>query len=176
MRTRVDLLPLLLVAGGLLVLLAGQAVYRPIPGTAPAHDENSEEGAPAPQLSPASVTLGARVYREQCASCHGANREGQPNWKQTLPDGTFPAPPHDDSGHTWHHPDALLVSIIREGGNGNPAMKTHMPAFKDKLTDAEINAVLDYLKSGWSPIKRAYQWRMTSQPHDEQEAPLLGTY
>ena len=47
------------------------------------------------------VALGKRIYAEHCASCHGANLEGQPNWRIRKPDGRMPAPPHDSSGHTW---------------------------------------------------------------------------
>ncbi len=98
------------------------------------------------------VALGKTLYAQQCAVCHGKNLEGQtPNWRQPLPDGTFPAPPHDATGHTWHHPDKMLFDITkfsRSGGSKN-LPPTTMPAFKDKLTDSEIWAVLSYIKSQW---------------------------
>ena len=54
-----------------------------------------------------SVTkLGKNVYMENCASCHGVALEGQANWRQRDPDGYLPAPPHDETGHTWHHSDS----------------------------------------------------------------------
>lgn len=58
---------------------------------------------------------GRQVYVEHCASCHGANLEGQPNWKQRLPTGRLPAPPHDATGHTWHHSDRQLFRIVSSG-------------------------------------------------------------
>jgi len=61
------------------------------------------------------VALGASVYRDHCASCHGANLEGQPDWKSRKPDGRFPAPPHDETGHTWHHPDETLFDLTKLG-------------------------------------------------------------
>jgi hypothetical protein len=70
---------------------------------------------PLPALAPAEVVPGRQVYVEQCAACHGQNAEGQPNWKQPDTSGNMPAPPHDDSGHTWHHADGLLYEIIRDG-------------------------------------------------------------
>ena len=65
------------------------------------------------------VAQGQQVYRARCASCHGANLEGQPNWQQELPGGGRPAPPHDASGHTWHHPDALLFDITKRGSQAS---------------------------------------------------------
>src|SRR5262249_29124307 len=63
----------------------------------------------------AQVARGRIVYGERCAACHGANLEGQANWRARLPDGRLPAPPHDDSGHTWHHPDDTLFAIVKRG-------------------------------------------------------------
>ena len=61
------------------------------------------------------VTLGAQVYVEHCASCHGRNLEGEPNWRYRRADGTLPAPPHDETGHTWHHSDEHLFRMTKEG-------------------------------------------------------------
>lgn len=75
----------------------------------------------------AKVARGKEVYAVSCAACHGANREGQANWRSRKQDGRMPAPPHDDSGHTWHHPDEILFGITREslvpGKYGPPARK-----------------------------------------------------
>ncbi len=63
-----------------------------------------------------SVTkLGKAVYMENCASCHGAVLEGQANWQQRDSDGYMPAPPHDVSGHTWHHPSSYLFLMTKYG-------------------------------------------------------------
>src|SRR3546814_20707961 len=63
------------------------------------------------------VALGETVYRQQCASCHGAQLEGQPDWRVRQPDGRLPAPPHDENGHTWHHPEqALFRQMGRRSG------------------------------------------------------------
>lgn len=47
---------------------------------------------PLPTLDTQQVTLGASVYRDTCAACHGADGEGQPAWKVPGPDGVYPAP------------------------------------------------------------------------------------
>lgn len=97
------------------------------------------------------VARGQSIYNAECASCHGADLHGQPNWRTQNPDGTLPAPPHDASGHTWHHPDKLLFNITRDGGAAGapPGFKSAMPAFGGKLADADIWAVLSYIKSRW---------------------------
>jgi mono/diheme cytochrome c family protein len=119
-----------------------------------------------PPLRQDSVAEGERVYARHCAACHGADLQGQPDWKKPLPNGKYPAPPHDDSGHTWHHPDHVLYKIILNGGDGTGDMSHgDMPAFKDVLSGREVVAVLEFIKSRWSPDKREYQWRMTVEQH-----------
>ena len=105
------------------------------------------------------IEQGRQIYADQCASCHGAQLEGQPDWKTPLPSGRLPAPPHDAGGHTWHHPDDILFRIVREGtaaivGGG---YESDMPGFADLLSDAEIRAVLAYIKSTWPERERTYQ-------------------
>lgn len=105
----------------------------------------------------------------QCASCHGADLEEQPDWQRSEPDGTLRAPPHDDTGHTWHHPDALLVDYVTLGGAetlrrlGVTGVVSGMPAFGGVVSDSEIEAVLDYIASHWSEQMRAYQAEVTRQ-------------
>lgn len=101
---------------------------------------------------PQKIEIGRRVYGEACASCHGRNLEGQPNWRERLPNGRLPAPPHDASGHTWHHTDAALFRMTRNGPAAYPTdYPTDMPAFSGRLTDDEIIAVLAFIKSTWPP-------------------------
>jgi mono/diheme cytochrome c family protein len=110
-------------------------------------------------LDPETVSLGAKVYAAHCAACHGARLEGQPNWQRPGPDGVLPAPPHDATGHTWHHPDRVLLSIVRDGGAAAapPGFKSGMPAFGAVIQDKEIRAVIAYIKSAWPPDIRARQ-------------------
>ena len=111
----------------------------------------------------AQVELGRKLYVEACASCHGANLEGQPNWQKRLPNGRLPAPPHDASGHTWHHPDIDLFRVTKLGPAAYPASyETDMPAFGDRLSDAEIAAILAYIKSTWPPEIRARHDRLNA--------------
>lgn len=110
----------------------------------------------ADPLDPQRVALGASLYARACASCHGKDLEGQANWREHLPTGGLPAPPHDESGHTWHHPDEVLFRITKFGGAAEapPGFKSNMPAFAGVLSDDEIRAVLAYIKRSWpEPIR-----------------------
>jgi mono/diheme cytochrome c family protein len=112
----------------------------------------------------ATIALGRTIYDAQCAACHGAQLEGQPDWQMPLPSGRLPAPPHDATGHTWHHPDDILFRIVKEGtaaivGGG---YESDMPGFADVLSDAEIRAVLAYIKSTWPERERSYQEKITA--------------
>ena len=108
---------------------------------------------------------GAALYQQYCASCHGAELQGQPDWRSPGPDGRLPAPPHDATGHTWHHSDDILFRITRDGtaavvGGG---YESNMPGFGNNLRDTQIQAILDYIKSTWPERERAYQREITRQ-------------
>lgn len=105
------------------------------------------------------LAQGADIYARHCASCHGANLEGQPDWTRRLPSGRMPAPPHDPSGHTWHHPSEQLFGIVKDGVEkyAPPGYESDMPAFGGTLSDGEIRAVLAYIHSTWpADLKRRY--------------------
>jgi mono/diheme cytochrome c family protein len=98
------------------------------------------------------VTRGKDLYAVNCASCHGADLKGQPNWRSPGSDGLLPAPPHDKTGHTWHHIDDLLFNITKFGLakiTEQKDFKTSMPVYDGVLSDEEIIAVLSYIKSRW---------------------------
>ncbi len=104
------------------------------------------------------VAVGKDIYAAQCASCHGVNLEGQPDWKTPGADGLMPAPPHDESGHTWHHPDQVLFDITKLGVAKAANLANHqsaMPAYDGVLSDDEVVAVLSYIKSTWPDRIRA---------------------
>ena len=124
-------------------------------------------------ISPADQTLvmqGRAVYTNNCAACHGESLQGQPNWRERMPNGKLPAPPHDKTGHTWHHPDAILIDMVRNGmvpGKTAPlGYVSDMPAYRDVLSDGEIIAVLAYIKSTWPPEVLEAQKEATLQPQN----------
>lgn len=106
----------------------------------------------------AELQLGQNIYEANCAACHGVNLQGQPNWQSPGADGLMPAPPHDETGHTWHHPTDLLFAITKYGvaeASNLEGYQSAMPAYYGVLTDAEILAVLAYIKSTWPRELRA---------------------
>jgi mono/diheme cytochrome c family protein len=113
------------------------------------------------------IEVGEMIYTQHCASCHGANLEGQLDWKVPNEDGSFRAPPHDDSGHTWHHGDPTLIETIKLDGARlnelNVGSTSNMPAFAETLSDDEITAVLMYIKSTWSEENQAWQKEATKR-------------
>lgn len=103
-------------------------------GNAPRHND------------PAKVARGQQIYQTHCAACHGDHAQGAPNWRQRDPDGFYPAPPLNGSGHEWHHSLAALKEII---DNGSTPGQGKMPAWKDQLTVDDVDAVVAYFQSLW---------------------------
>lgn len=107
------------------------------------------------ELDDRDLTNGQTLYSEKCASCHGASLEGQPDWRTPDEDGVLPAPPHDETGHTWHHDNQLLFEYTRLGGEealaarGVTGLASGMPGFGDALTDDDIWDILAYIRSAW---------------------------
>ena len=114
------------------------------------------------------LVLGEKLYEQHCAACHGARLEGQPDWQKRLPNGRFRAPPHDESGHTWHHPDEVLFGITKHGlvpPYAPAGYESDMPGFAGKLTDAEIRAVLAFIRARWSDeVRRLRAQMLGSKP------------
>ncbi len=89
------------------------------------------------------VGRGAELYIANCQLCHGDQR-GQ---------GGVGAPPHNQGGHTWHHPDAQLKDWVINGKLG----LAQMPDFKETLNESEIDEILTYIKTWWSKEQRETQ-------------------
>lgn len=107
---------------------------------------------PPRNLDPETLNIGKVVYDKHCKRCHGLDGKGSSNWRAQGPDGKYPPPPLDGTGHTWHHPQVVLVNVIKDGSPGGMG---NMPAFRDKISDAEVDAVITWLQSLWS--EQAYQ-------------------
>ena len=94
------------------------------------------------------VTIGQKVFQNNCAVCHGNNAQGTSDWRKRLADGSFPPPPLNGTAHTWHHPMNILKRTIREGG---VAIGGKMPPFKNKLSENEIESIIAYFQNKWTP-------------------------
>lgn len=119
----------------------------------------------------ATLALGASLYQQHCASCHGVTLEGQSGWRSPDADGRYPAPPHDAQGHTWHHSDTALMEYVALGGQAvldrmGVAFNSGMPAFGSTLSDDERGAILAFIKSTWPERQRGYQADRTAADAD----------
>ena len=111
----------------------------------------SKQDISLPYKDRAAVKLGQTIYKDNCASCHGSNLEGQIGWQTETADGRRLAPPHDETGHAWHHPDELLYNMTKYGFEEMLGKKYphNMPVYEDILSDGELLTVLGYIKSTW---------------------------
>ena len=117
-----------------------------------------------PHNDAAEVARGKALYQAHCASCHGADLAGEPDWRSRDAEGYLPAPPHDATSHTWHHPDAVLFEITKYGTEAvvGGGYQSRMMGFGTILSDEEILATLGYIKSTWP--------RRIVEMHDEMNA------
>lgn len=111
------------------------------------------------------VRRGQALYRQHCAQCHGPQLQGEPDWRLRKPNGELPAPPHDASGHTWHHDDAYLFAVTKHGMArfAPPDYKSAMPSYVGTLSDSDIRAVLAFIKSTWPEEIRLRQRALTER-------------
>jgi len=100
---------------------------------------------------------GEQVYNANCVSCH-LGRDGG-----TIEDDP---PRHNANGHTWHHPDCALRTAVREGSAGIVEVSRSvmpMQPFKDVLSPDDIDAVIEYIKTMWTPAQRQAQASFTRE-------------
>jgi mono/diheme cytochrome c family protein len=100
---------------------------------------------------PAQVALGRTIYRQGCAYCHGSEREGHEEWRPDTPVSSGLAPPLDERSPAVERPDRDMFEIVKFGGQPflRVGQRSQMPAFEFNLTDAQIWAVIAYLKYRW---------------------------
>lgn len=153
--------PFTVVAVVLAVLLGASALWVAVGLVLPGTGDRSLR----PE-DPGVLAAGKVLYSRHCASCHGDQMQGQPNWRTRGADGRWPAPPHDASGHTWHHPDELLFRITKFGAASVAGQKNYasaMPIYEGVLSDEEIVAVLSWIKAQWPPEVRAKHDQMNAR-------------
>lgn len=123
----------------------------------------SDQGSETPTrwYNNEQVLVGAQVFAENCAVCHGDNAEGRvSDWRQRLDDGSLPPPPLNGSAHAWHHPNSVLLQVINNGGT---LFGGTMPAFVDVLGKPDKLAVIAYFQNFWSDEIYA-QWIQMGGP------------
>jgi mono/diheme cytochrome c family protein len=102
-------------------------------GTAP------QPGAvPAPVAVPETV-MGAAVYADNCARCHGADGGGMQNNFPNLADNQA----------IWSGPPDDVVAMVLGGFGPWHDDQSAMPGFRDTLSDSQIAAVTNYVRTAW---------------------------
>ncbi|MCI0997535.1 cytochrome c [Pseudomonas corrugata] len=88
-------------------------------------------------------TPGAHTYETRCASCHGADGKGQPDWMPPLAGATS----------ALAKETASAINITLNGSQRIVAAGVpdayRMPAFREQLSDQEIAEVLAFVRSTW---------------------------
>ncbi len=105
-----------------------------------------------------TLTEGKTLYDRFCAACHGIDGEGE----HPDPYAVGTAPPHDNTGHTWHHADQQNFATVWHGTNVNAIM----PGYHDRMIPDEIIAVLAYIKLWWTEDQLASQLDLTQRVID----------
>jgi mono/diheme cytochrome c family protein len=118
------------------------------------------EIAPVRTFDAALVERGRIAYQKNCASCHGDHAQGAPDWHKPDANGKWPPPPLNGTGHAWHHPRAALERTIRDG---TIVLGGNMPAWGDKLTRQDIDAIIAWFQQKWPDELYAAWWRMDRQ-------------
>jgi ubiquinol-cytochrome c reductase cytochrome b subunit len=100
-------------------------------------------GGGATGSAPASAAAGAQVYATNCAGCHQANGQGQPGMFPPLAGNPVVT---GDSG--------AVIKIVADGLSGQITVKGsnysgQMPAWKGQLSNAQIAAVVTYIRDAW---------------------------
>ncbi|MBP0483696.1 cytochrome c [Sagittula sp. M10.9X] len=123
------------------------------------------------ELDGGDIAHGQALYAENCADCHGTALQGQPDWQSPNAGGAYPAPPHDETGHTWHHSNQQNFDYVKFGGAeitrrlGIKTFTSGMPPFGDALSDDDIRDILAYIRSTWPKEIRDLQ-AMRNPPHE----------
>lgn len=123
------------------------------------------------------LQAGRDQYNLRCAHCHGYDGEGeiQISAVDTLALGMKVVPPHNSSGHTWMHPEQLLVQLVRQGLS-NPLYRFQMPAYGEVMTEEEIRQIFAYISLWWTDSQREHHQALTEARADiEAQFPVGGS-
>ena len=139
------------------------------------HSEQSAQGQQLPndsriqildrRFNDIEIRQGQEIYTDHCAVCHGIGGQGQFPEAPLLPDSTgrIGAPPHNDTGHSWHHSDVILIRYVEEGGFSDLTRFYLMPPFGEILTDEQTLLVIAYIKTMWTDEQRVMQRELTEE-------------
>ncbi|MEQ8586845.1 MAG: c-type cytochrome [Thalassobaculaceae bacterium] len=119
----------------------------------------------ADHTNAAQVGLGHTLYDQHCGYCHGLDLAGKPGWDGDYPEGRRPPLPLDGTAPTWRLSDRDLFDVIKYGGQpfSPPTYVNEMPAFEAELADADVWAIIAYMKSHWPDEALTRQREITAE-------------
>lgn len=129
-------------------LQAAAAYLKQLPQLPSPVSSRGPSAQPGTDVSPALLATGTQLYTRHCASCHGDTGEGQ-----RTPDGKQAYPALAGNRAVTLASPANLVHMVMNGGYG-PSTAGHprpfgMPPYVLTLTDADMAALLTYVRSAW---------------------------
>lgn len=97
-----------------------------------------------PPVSMQALNRGARLYQEHCASCHGPEAQGHPDWQNPK---VVAAPPLNGTGNEWKRRKQDMIAVIKNGAKrgGIPVM----PGWNGRLSDREIEDIIIWYQALW---------------------------
>jgi mono/diheme cytochrome c family protein len=116
----------------------------PVPPRGPAVKPQGKEETARKLTAAVNLTLGERLYLDNCAACHFVNGQGASR--------VFP----ELDGATVINADnpTALVNVVLHGARTPSTEKAPsilvMPGFSRRLSDAEVASLATFLRQGWS--------------------------
>ena len=127
----------------------------------PSGGAGRDERAQSPssfKLESSRVTRGKAIYNKHCIQCHGESGKGRVlDWRIRDNDGHLPSPPLNGTANTAQQPASVLLEIIRDG---SPPGQGKMPAWKNTLSEQDMQNVMVYIQSLWSPPVYRLWWNI----------------
>ena len=134
--TKFAKLPILFLA----VCLLWACTATPTPDTAANNTASKPAATPQSPAPPADeLAQGRRLYMDNCAACHKENGTGG----KIVIEGKSINPENLTAAKIKAFPDDKFIGYVYKGIEDEG-----MPAFKDKLTEAEIREVVRYVRGG----------------------------
>jgi mono/diheme cytochrome c family protein len=91
----------------------------------------------------AAMVSGAAIYRDQCSACHGIDGKGVAELFPSIADSSMVK--SDDPTTSIR----IVLRGARSVGTQTQPTAPGMPSYGSQLDDAQIAAVLTYMRNGW---------------------------
>jgi mono/diheme cytochrome c family protein len=125
------------------LLLGAVVVLMAVDGAPAPSETDGSRFVPAQRAALAPPKTGEELYREACANCHGPNGAGAPRSQVAF---DAPLPDFTDCNFATREPDGDWIAVAHQGGPTR-GFSENMPAFGDALTEAQLQKIMDHIRS-----------------------------